>query len=610
MQLRLLLFGSPRVELDGSPLSFQRRKALALVVYMALTDGPHNRGKLATLFWPESDEGGARSSLRTILTALRRAGLHSHLSINGEIIHFRRENCRVDVLDFLEAVHSDSTPPDNEDELKQQIDTLTQAVVLYRDHFMAGFTLPDCPEFDQWQFALDDRLRSEMTDALQRLTQFHIQLAGSRQVSSYGRAIEYAQRWLEIDPINETAHRYLMKLYSQTDQRAAALRQYQLCVETLEKEMGIPPQQETTRLYEALKSNHNISLRDAGPRIYGSIPPMPELVIGREDDLQELKDRLGLHETAEPSGDAPLITVLQGWPGLGKTTLSVTLAYDPAVAARYPDGILWTSLGQFPNVLAELVGWGQALGDSEISRARTVEEVAGRLRARLLGRHFLLIVDDVWQPEHAAPFRVAGPGCAMLFTTRMNDVARALAPAAAGVFRLPILSDTRSLELLEVLAPEVVRQNPAEALELVQDLEGLPLAIQVAGRLLNTEMRMGWGVKELLQELREGRNLLDAAAPPDLMSIADQTTPTVAALLKYSTDTLDEDVRERFAYLGVFAPKPARFELEALKAVWEVDDPRPTIRTLTNRGLLEPIGSGWFQVHALLVMHARSMIAQ
>jgi hypothetical protein len=79
-------------------------------------------------------------------------------------------------------------------------------------------------------------------------------------------------------------------------------------------------------------------------------------------------------------------------------------------------------------------------------------------------------------------------------------------------------------------------------------------------------------------------------------------------LLKRSTDRLDDLSRERFALLGVFAPKPATFDLKAIAAVWGVDNPRPSVRELVDRGLMEPIGGGYFQIHALLVAHARAMV--
>ena len=165
----------------------------------------------------------------------------------------------------------------------------------------------------------------------------------------------------------------------------------------------------------------------------------------------------------------------------------------------------------------------------------------------------------------------------------------------------------KSLELLRTLAPKVVHEHLKEAQELVRDLEGLPLALQVAGRLLHAEAKMGWGVEDLLKELREGTSLLEADAPADRADIVTGMTPSIAVLLQSSIIRLAEDMQERFALLGVFAPKPATFDLDAMVAVWEVDNPRPSARKLVDRGLLEPIGNGRFQMHALLVMHARSM---
>jgi hypothetical protein len=76
-------------------------------------------------------------------------------------------------------------------------------------------------------------------------------------------------------------------------------------------------------------------------------------------------------------------------------------------------------------------------------------------------------------------------------------------------------------------------------------------------------------------------------------------------LLKRSTDSLDEETRLRFALLGLFVPKPAAFNLQAMAAAWDVDDPKPTARKLVNRGLIEPLNGGRFQMHALLVLHAK-----
>jgi hypothetical protein len=231
--------------------------------------------------------------------------------------------------------------------------------------------------------------------------------------------------------------------------------------------------------------------------------------------------------------------------------------------------------------------------------------------ARLLkDRRMLLIVDDVWKTEPAVEFkRIRGPGCALVFTTRDREMASVLADKPEEqVYKLPELTEQNGLKLLRVLAKSVVNEYPQKCLELVRDLGCLPLALQVAGRMLYAEEKMHRGqVEKLLSELRTGKKLLEAKAPDDRIDLEKQTTPTVAVLLKQSINRLDKTTRERFAKLGV-CPKPAIVNENMLKTWWRVRDPNPTINVLVNRGLLEPIGDKRYQVHALLVSLADSLL--
>jgi hypothetical protein len=221
----------------------------------------------------------------------------------------------------------------------------------------------------------------------------------------------------------------------------------------------------------------------------------------------------------------------------------------------------------------------------------------------------LLIVDDVWESGHGALFQQArGTNCGLLITTRLTQVADLLAQTEDAVYNLPVLTDDDALKLMRILAPSVVNSYEDECLNLVRRLECLPLALHVAARLLRVESKFDWGVTDLLKEITEGAAVIEAEAPAD--RVEGDTIPTVTALLKKSTDVLDDHTRDCFAYLGAFAPKPATFDLAAMKAVWEIDDPKPTVRKLVEHGLLEPAGSGRFQMHALLVMHARSLLTE
>ncbi|HXV44106.1 MAG TPA: AAA family ATPase, partial [Anaerolineae bacterium] len=124
----------------------------------------------------------------------------------------------------------------------------TEAITLYRDDFLAGFTLRDSPAFDEWQFFQSEGLRQKLAGALEQLVQEH----STRQ--EFEPAISYARRWLGLDSLHEPAHRQLMSLYAEANQRAAALRQYRECARILEQELGVPPAPETTILYEHIRN--------------------------------------------------------------------------------------------------------------------------------------------------------------------------------------------------------------------------------------------------------------------------------------------------------------------------------------------------------------------
>ncbi len=339
-------------------------------------------------------------------------------------------------------------------------------------------------------------------------------------------------------------------------------------------------------------------------------PVRPDLVVGREEDAQKIKARLGIPSAATKQA----LTIIRGWPGVGKTTLINSLIYDEAVIAAYRDGILWAVLGENGNPFSELVSWGRQLGAYDIGNVATLEEAMARLKAILHNKQMLLIVDDAWEADQATPFKqVIGQECHLLVSTRFPGVAHQLANRPEeDIYLLDVLDDDNAFALLSQLTPTVTRQYPAETRTLVQDIEGLPLAIRVAGRLLAEEASAEFDVLPLMTEIRENRRLLGETAPDDRFDPKTGTTPTINFLLQRSTDRLDAQARDYFAILGAFAPKPATFDLPAMQFMWEIDEEnqaKTVVRTLVNRGLLEPIPTiNRFQMHAVLVMHAQSLL--
>ena len=78
-KLKIFLFGPPQLEIDHTPIELERRKALALLVYLAVAGQSHSRDTLAALLWPEADSSRARSALRRDLSHCGQSGgLQAH----------------------------------------------------------------------------------------------------------------------------------------------------------------------------------------------------------------------------------------------------------------------------------------------------------------------------------------------------------------------------------------------------------------------------------------------------------------------------------------------------------------------------------------------------
>jgi len=248
---KLFLFGTPAIECSGRSQSIRRRKARALLAYLAVTQQGHSREVLATLLWPEYDRQSARADLSRILSSLRKTlGANffrtdrESVALNGEV------DLWVDVLRFSKQLESCRKGTGLDDDCRQK---LASAVELYQADFLAGFTLSDCPDFDEWQLLQTEALRRDLGWALEKLAHAH------EDRNDLAQSIAYAQRWVRLDPLHEPAQRRLIFLYARNGQQAEAHRQYQVCERLLAEELGVEPQPETRQLYEEIRRGRSPS---------------------------------------------------------------------------------------------------------------------------------------------------------------------------------------------------------------------------------------------------------------------------------------------------------------------------------------------------------------
>jgi len=247
--LKLFLFGFPRLERDGKAVEINRRKSMALAAYLAVTRKPQSREALATLCWPDLDQKLAQASLRTTLWYMNKIFGPEWLTIGRDHIELHQHKSDwIDVNRFQECLAQSADHRHPEDRFCQVcLISLSQAVEIYQDEFLAGFSLPDNDAFEEWKRSQAQRLNRNLIKALERLIHMHI----DRQ--EYEQALAYAFQLVKADSLNESAHGYLMKLYAWLGQPTSALKQYEECSRILAKELDVKPQESMANLYLAIK---------------------------------------------------------------------------------------------------------------------------------------------------------------------------------------------------------------------------------------------------------------------------------------------------------------------------------------------------------------------
>lgn len=340
-----------------------------------------------------------------------------------------------------------------------------------------------------------------------------------------------------------------------------------------------------------------------------SLPIPVRLFVGRDDDTAVLYRRLGVGAANRPQR-RPL-TIVRGWPGVGKTALINVLAHDKQVSQAFADGVLWASLGEDGDIFGTLRAWAKQLGALHLLAIQQLPELLDGLRMVLSKRDLLVVVDDIWTEEQGQYVRrvVDLSTNTLLLTTRFTEVAKQLADLPEDIYVLESLSEGHSIELLTILAPDPVRIYQKRIPQLVRVLEGLPLALRVAGPTLQYYHTMHFDIVGLLDEFEQDYNrLLGSIAPNDRFDEKTGKTPTIELLFKRSVDTLTPAARRAFAGLGVFKQKPATFNDKALKEVWEVANPNPLIETLIGRGLMDTAPDRRYRIHQTLHMYANKLL--
>ncbi|MFD4941192.1 ATP-binding protein [Streptomyces sp. NPDC058409] len=412
--LRLHLFGGFRVTRDGGPPladKWPRPSARALVKLLAVSPGHSlHREQAMEICWPDSDDRAALGSLRVALHAARRAlepelaprASSSYLTGEGTLLRLDPQTVVIDA-DHAESLAEHALGAGTAEELATALAAFT------------GELLPE-DRYAPWAEARREQL-SALCDRV-RLALAEAHLTDGETES----ATEVALRAMAAAPAEERAHRVLIDAYLRQGLRRQAVRQYHLCREALDAELGVRPGAATEQLYLlALDASTAVIPTASVPVLPAAIrtPPGPPLR-GRTEELGVLL-----------AADGPAVRLVGGEAGVGKTRLTAEAARRAAEAGttvlwgaghdaegHTPYGVFVEALdawladrpsaerarigGEYPELASLLPTLGQIGAGAERSpeeqRDRLFRATAGLLGDLAAAGPVLLVLDDL----HAA----------------------------------------------------------------------------------------------------------------------------------------------------------------------------------------------------------------
>jgi predicted ATPase/DNA-binding SARP family transcriptional activator len=499
------------------------RRVGALLACLALR-APHPvpREELLELLWPDVSSPVARNRLSVLLSALRQhlepAGVspESVLLAERHTVQLLPTAFTSDYHDLLTALHAAKSAPDD----AAAIAHLENAIALYQGELLAGF-------YDEWILTERARLAALHYQALRELS---VRLV---RTDAPERAIDYARLAVTAEPLDEEAHCDLIRLYRKIGQPSTALRQYEQLTKLLREELRAAPSAAARELAAQIEGEMGhgatqtkrivrpmmpraAALPERAPNVPDSLPPRLTRFFGREEEMLALKSLLA------PDGSTRLLTLL-GPGGTGKTRLAVETAEQ--LKTVYSGRVYFAALADISDtnhigsVIARTLRLRPTPGLDPLSQALAVLNQASSL----------LVLDNLEQllPD-AGPLieHLLGEATTLrcLITSRRSIGVEGEQEYVLGPLRTPdARADMDELSTCPVVALFVDRvrlihsdftlsaKNAEDVVQLCRDLEGLPLAIELAagraGVMTPGEMRQQPGkLLNWLVDVRGGKN--------------------------------------------------------------------------------------------------------
>jgi DNA-binding SARP family transcriptional activator/tetratricopeptide (TPR) repeat protein len=538
--------------------------------------------------WPADPPASAVPNVRMYAANLRRlfdatAPTRGLIRRQGDGYLLQANRSDVDLNAFLDECQGARELRAGDDSAKAAA-LLSTAIGRWRGPMLAGAT--HGPVLTARCTAMEE----ERLAAVEELADIHLELARPAE------AARLMRDHTRTHPLREHAQATLVRALSESGDTAAALSAYTTARRALVDELGIEPGVELQRVHRAALNRD--AVEPAGEQVAdpGAAPtcwlprPITDFT-GRADLVARIV------ASAQDAEDPPVVQLLDGMAGSGKTAVVVQAAHR--LAGRYPDGQLFVDLQGHSETeplepSAALLTLLRQFGVAAVRIPPDLESRVAMWRAELARRRAVVVLDNGASSEQVRPLLPVSGRSITLVTSR-----RRLA-ALDGV-RPESLPDMSSEEAVELLANVVgggrAEAEPEAAEEVVRRCGFLPLAIRLAGARL--AHRPGWRVADLARRLQH-----DSAVLPEL-SVENRT---VVDAFASSYGPLPEPAKRMFRLLGLWPGQLFGIAVAAALSGMPLSATEPVIAELVDRHLVEEPQAGRFRLHDLMRQYAFALV--
>lgn len=241
--LRIQTLGAFQILADGEPLEIPASGQPATILKLLADRGTRStpRETLIEALWPDSAPDVGANRLRVAIHGLRQLmGAERDLILfDGGSYHLNSEHMEIDADRFEELIGRGAAWEELGD-ADGAMAAYREAASLYRgDYFEEDL-------FDDWSVLRRQHLRDLYLNLLVKLAS----LAFARDDDS--ACIRRCHEIIRQDDCSEDAYRLLMLMHARRGNRARALRWYELCEQTLERELGVSPSLMTQQIRDQI----------------------------------------------------------------------------------------------------------------------------------------------------------------------------------------------------------------------------------------------------------------------------------------------------------------------------------------------------------------------